>query len=52
LIQEFRGKKFEEWEEWYLQKHPDAIKNAKEKILNPNPAIKAITTILKTSRCS
>ncbi|MBI5213300.1 MAG: MjaI family restriction endonuclease [Nitrospirae bacterium] len=34
LIQEFPGKKFEEWEEWYLQKHPDAIKNAREKIFD------------------
>lgn len=32
LIQEFPGKKFEEWEAWYLGKHPDAIKNAREKI--------------------
>jgi uncharacterized protein YukE len=34
LIQEFPGKKFEEWEEWYLQRHPDAIKNAREKIFD------------------
>jgi len=34
LIQEFPGKKFEEWEDWYLQKHPDAIKNAREKIFD------------------
>ena len=33
LIQEFPGKKFEEWEEWYLQKYPDAIKNARKKII-------------------
>lgn len=32
LIQEFPGKKFEEWEAWYLQRHPDAIKNARGKI--------------------
>ncbi len=34
LIQEFPGKKFDEWEEWYLQRHPDAIKNAREKIFD------------------
>jgi uncharacterized protein YukE len=34
LIQEFPGKKFEEWQEWYLQKHPDAIKDAREKIFD------------------
>jgi uncharacterized protein YukE len=33
LIQEFSGKTFEEWEQWYLQRYPDAIKTAKEKIL-------------------
>lgn len=33
LIQEFGGKRLSEWEEWYLKKKPDAIKNATEKIL-------------------
>jgi ribosomal protein S19 len=33
LIQEFEGKTLQEWEEWYLTKKPDAIKNATEKIL-------------------
>lgn len=33
LIQEFEGKTLPEWEEWYLKKKPDAIKNATEKIL-------------------
>jgi uncharacterized protein YukE len=33
LIQEFEGKTLKEWEEWYLKKKPDAIKNATEKIL-------------------
>ncbi len=33
LIQEFEGKRLSEWEEWYLKKKPDAIKNATEKIL-------------------
>jgi len=33
LIQEFEGKTLSEWEEWYLKKKPDAIKNATEKIL-------------------
>jgi hypothetical protein len=32
LIQEFSGKTLYEWEQWYLQKHPDAIKNARKKI--------------------
>mgnify|MGYP005833494085 CR=1 FL=1 len=33
LIQEFEGKTLSEWEEWYLKKRPDAIKNATHKIL-------------------
>jgi len=33
LIQEFSGKKIEEWEKWYLEKHPDAIQKATEKIV-------------------
>ncbi len=33
LIQEFGGKTLKEWEEWYLKKKPDAIKEATEKIL-------------------
>lgn len=34
LIQEFTGKSIKEWEEWYIKKHPEAIKNATEKISN------------------
>lgn len=33
LIQEFEGKTLSEWENWYLKKKPEAIKNATEKIL-------------------
>jgi len=33
LIKEFEGKTLSEWEEWYLNKKPEAIKNATEKIL-------------------
>ena len=33
LIQEFSGKTLEEWEQWYLQRYPNAIKTAREKIL-------------------
>lgn len=32
LIQEFSGQSIEEWEKWYLEKHPDAIQRATEKI--------------------
>ncbi|HEY2727074.1 MAG TPA: MjaI family restriction endonuclease [Parafilimonas sp.] len=32
LIQEFKGNKIKEWEEWYLEKHPEAISTAANKI--------------------
>ncbi|MBS3945596.1 MAG: MjaI family restriction endonuclease [Melioribacter sp.] len=32
LIQEFSGSSLDEWKSWYLEKHPEAIKNAAEKI--------------------
>lgn len=32
LIQEFSGKSIKEWERWYLERHPDAIEKATEKI--------------------
>lgn len=32
LIQEFEGAALEEWEKWYLERHPDAIDNATEKV--------------------
>jgi len=34
LIQQFTGKTLPEWEAWYLNKHPEAVKTATEKILD------------------
>lgn len=34
LIQEFSGKSIDEWESWYLEKHPDAIRKATDKIID------------------
>lgn len=48
LIQEFSGKSLPEWERWYLEKNPSAIKNATEKILSKvNDLKKVIGTIDK-----
>jgi len=33
LIQEFTGRTLEEWERWYLEQKPDAIRVATEKIM-------------------
>ncbi|GBD88962.1 MjaI restriction endonuclease [bacterium BMS3Abin03] len=32
LIREFSGRTLEEWQDWYLNQHPDAIPNATEKV--------------------
>jgi hypothetical protein len=32
LIQEFKGNKLKDWKEWYLEKHPEAITTAANKI--------------------
>ncbi len=32
LIQEFTGRTLVEWEKWYVQRYPDAMKNAREKV--------------------
>ena len=34
LIQHFTGKTLPEWEQWYLQQKPDAIKTATEKVVD------------------
>ncbi len=33
LIKEFSGQTMEEWEKWYLERYPDAIERATEKIV-------------------
>ena len=33
LIKEFTDRTLDEWEDWYIKKHPDAIQNATQKIL-------------------
>lgn len=33
LIKVFPGKEIEEWQKWYISKHPEAIQNATQKIL-------------------
>lgn len=40
LIQEFNGSAFEEWEQWYLQKKPDAIEAATERIYSMVEALR------------
>ena len=44
LIQEFRGRKLEEWEKWYLSSHPEAIEKAKTKITQMIENFKQVIT--------
>lgn len=44
LIQEFSGKSIKEWEEWYIEKHPDAIENASKKIKEMIENFKSVIT--------
>lgn len=34
LIQEFTGRTLKEWEQWYVQRYPDAMEKARKKILS------------------
>lgn len=50
LILEFEGKTLPEWEKWYLEKKPEAIKNATEKILQKLKELKnSLNKIDRTS---
>jgi hypothetical protein len=44
LIQEFRGRKLEEWEKWYLSSYPEAIEKAKTKIMQMIENFKQVIT--------
>lgn len=44
LIQEFKGRKLEEWEKWYLSSHPEAIEKAKTKIMQMFENFKQVIT--------
>ncbi len=44
LIQEFKGNKIKDWEEWYLEKHPEAITTAAKKIFEMVSNFKDVMT--------
>lgn len=46
LIQEFEGKTFEEWEKWYLEKYPNAIEEATNKVWNMMENLKTTITLI------
>ena len=46
LIQEFKGRRIREWEEWYLSQHPEAIEKAKTKTLLMMENIKKVITLI------
>ncbi|HPD60320.1 MAG TPA: MjaI family restriction endonuclease [Thermodesulfobacteriota bacterium] len=46
LIRQFKGKKLEEWETWYLNRYPEAIEKAKTKILQMIENFKEVITLI------
>jgi len=46
LIKEFKGKKLEEWEKWYLNKYPEAVEKAKTKILQMMGNLKEVIPLI------
>src|SRR5205823_1784938 len=44
LIQEFSGSKLKEWEEWYLNKHPESLSFAANKIFEMVSNFKDVMT--------
>ena len=44
LIQEFPGTKLKEWEEWYLNKHPEALSQAATKVFEMVENFKDVMT--------
>jgi hypothetical protein len=46
LIQQFKGRKLREWEEWYLNRHPEAIDKAKARILEMMQNFKKVITLI------
>ena len=46
LIQEFKGRKLEEWERWYLSQHPEAVEKAKIKILQMMENFKQVMPLI------
>ena len=46
LIKEFKGNKLDEWEEWYLNKHPEALEKARTKIMQMVENLKKVVTAI------
>jgi len=46
LIQEFSGQSIEEWEKWYIERHPDAINKATQKIKEMIKNFKSVITLI------
>lgn len=44
LIQEFPGSKLKEWEEWYMNKHPEALSQAAKKVFEMVDNFKDVMT--------
>ena len=46
LIQEFSGQTIEEWEKWYIERHPEAIQKAAQKVKDMVGNFKAVINLI------
>lgn len=46
LIQEFSGQTIEEWEKWYIERHPEAIQKAAQKVKDMVENFKAVINFI------
>lgn len=46
LIQEFSGQTIEEWEKWYIERHPEAIQKAAQKVKDMVVNFKAVINLI------
>jgi len=47
LIKEFPDNTLEEWEKWYIEKHPDAVETATKELLRDEPVANAFRSELE-----
>ncbi|MCD4692882.1 MAG: MjaI family restriction endonuclease [Calditrichales bacterium] len=52
LIQEFSGQTIEEWEKWYIERHPEAIQKAAQKVKEMIDNFKSVINLIDDAMIS
>jgi hypothetical protein len=52
LIQEFSGQTIEEWEKWYIERHPEAIQKATQKVKEMIDNFKSVINLIDDAMIS